>query len=282
FIEIWVNGNEGELNIDLGSISEDVNGNTVYDTEDDRSDGFGNKLLDVNEDTGIDQIMDVDEVGFDPISKFPLPYDATSNPDPHGDNFEFDQSAGRSGRFDEIDYGRINGTENNANDPDVGRRPNSEDTNNSGFLDLSNNFYRYRINISPDHEDTAFVAGGDLNRGNWSAKSSWRLYRIPLIPIGLNTAFNGQIGTPSFALIEATRIFITDVEDQITIRLGSIQMVGNRWQEDPNGSIIDSLGQAISIDELTENAETFNASVKNTFDNPDDYRPPPGAIVEID
>ncbi len=282
FIEVWVNGNEGELNIDLGSISEDVNGNAVFDTEDDRSDGFGNQLLDANEDTGIDLITDVDEVGFDPVFNIPMPYDATSNPDPHGDNFEFDQSAGRSGRFDEIDYSRINGTENNANDPDVGRRPNSEDTNNSGFLDSSNNFYRYRIHIGPDHPDTAFVAGGDLNRANWGGKSSWRMYRIPLTPIGLNTAFNGQVGTPSFALIEAVRIYITDVENEVTIRLGSIQMVGNRWQEDPNGAIVDSLGQAITIDELTENAETFQASVKNTFDNPDDYSPPPGAIVEID
>jgi hypothetical protein len=126
------------------------------------------------------------------------------------------------------------------------------------------------------------VAGGDLNKGNWGAKNSWRMYRIPLNAAAQNPTFGGEIGSPSFALIEAARIYITDVEDPVTVRLASIQIVGNRWQEDPAGAITDSLGQILTDDDLLLNSENFNATVKNTFDNPDDYSPPPGAIVEID
>ena len=282
FIEVWINGDRGELHIDLGSIAEDVNGNAQFDTEDDRSDGFGDNLLGEGEDTGIDKIFDEDEIGFDPVTKTPKPYDPATNPDPHGDNFFFDSSPASRGAFDEIDYSRINGTEDNINDPDRGRRPNTEDINNSGFLDGTNDFFKYAIDISPDHTDTSLVAGGDLDRTKWGDKRSWRLYRIPLAENVLNPAFKGLSGEPSRSLIEMARIWVTGVDAPVTVRIASIQIVGNKWQEDQKGAIMDSLGTPISSDQLLLNEETFNVSVKNTFDNPGDYLSPPGAIVEFD
>ena len=282
FIEIWVNGDGGELHIDLGSITEDVNGNMVFDTEDDRSDGFGNNLLDEGEDTGIDKTFDEDEVGFDPITKETVPYDPVNNPDPHRDNFFFNSST-PDGNALNIDYSRINGMEDNVNDPDRGRRPNTEDINNSGFLDNDNNYFRYTIDLSADSDDTSFVAGGNLNRSTWGDRNSWRMYRIPLEPDkGVNPVFSDSIGLPNFALIEMARIWTTAVDRPNTIRIASIQIVGNRWQQNQSSTIIDSSGTSVSNAELSMNGETFNVSVKNTFDNPDDYVSPPGAIIEID
>ena len=282
FVEIWVNGAEGELHLDLGSISEDVNGNSQFDTEDDRSDGFGNNLIDQGEDTGVDGLTDEQETGFDPTTVSTVPYDPVTNPDPHGDNFLFDDTAAQDFQFDQVDYSNINGAEDNINDPDQGRRPNTEDINNSGFIDTQDAYFQFAINLRPDHADTALVVGGDRDRNNWGDARSWRMYRIPLETNVLNSAFINQIGTPSFALIEMVRLWITNVDQPSKLRIASIQIVGNKWQEDTNGAIVDSVGNAIPTDQLITDRETFDVSVKNSFDNPGDYASPPGAIVEFD
>ncbi|MCY3714569.1 MAG: cell surface protein SprA [Gemmatimonadetes bacterium] len=304
FIEVWVNGNRGELHIDLGVISEDVNGNGILDTEDDRSDGFGNNLLEPEEDTGLDGLKDEDEPGYDP----------STNPDPNGDNFAFEGTIGGSLSLDQVDYSRINGPENSASDPDQNRRPDTEDLDQSGYLERRNEYFKYLIDLSPDHDDTVFVAGGDMDRANWGNADSWRMYRIPLntgstAPDSLgggpseggfetpaitegegmetgtpsaNGAFDGTVGTPSFARIEAVRLWITKVSDPVTMRIASINIVGNQWEEDIRGSIFDSDGYPVSPETLSLYGETFNVAVKNTYDNPGDYMSPPGAIIEYD
>jgi len=282
FIEIWVNGAQGELHLDLGSISEDVNGNNQFDTEDDRTDGFGNNLIDQGEDIGVDGLTDDQEIGFDPTTLAAVPFDPVANPDPHRDNFFFDYSPGQNLQFDQIDYNHINGPEDNVNDPDQGRRPNTEDINNSGFIDTQNAYFQFGIHLSPDHADTSLVVGGDRDKTNWGDAQSWRMYRIPLETNALNSTFINQIGTPSFALIEMVRLWVTNVDQPTRLRIASIQIVGNKWQEDTRGSIVDSVGNIIPSDQLIANQETFEVSVKNTFDNPGDYVSPPGAIVEFD
>ena len=282
FIEIWVNGAKGEFHIDLGSIGEDVNANGQYDTEDDRSDGFGNGLIDPGEDIGQDGVPDEQELGFDSEALAAKQFDSVTNPDPHNDNFRFDPTPARDFKFDKVDYSQLNGTEDNLNDPDRGRRPNSEDINNSGFIDNQNNYYKYKIDLSPDSPDTELVAGGDKNQANWGSSHSWRMYRVPLNTTALNQAYSGQIGSPSFALIEFVRLWVTEVEDSVALRIASIEIVGNKWQEDEKGAILDTLGKAIPIGNLIADRETFEVSVKNTFDNPGEYTSPPGAIVEFD
>lgn len=309
FIELWVNGNRGELHVDLGVISEDVNDDGRLDTEDDRSDGFGNNLLEPEEDIGLDGLRDEDETGFD----------AVTNPDPHGDNFAFEGTQGGNVPVDQVDYSRINGPEDNASDPDQNRRPDTEDLDYSGFLDVQNDFFKFVVNLSPDHEDTMFVAGGDRERSNWENPDSWRLYRIPLDtglsgaepagpdPTGpnppegdaggrgsvdaetmaggsstSNRAYDGSVGMPRFDLIETVRLWITKVNEPVKMRIASINIVGNQWQEDFQGAITDSSGFPVPAEKLAEYEETFDVAVKNTYDNPGDYTTPPGAIIEYD
>ena len=304
FIELWVNGNRGELHIDLGVISEDVNDDGRLDTEDDRSDGFGNNLLEPEEDIGLDGLRDEDETGFDPVT----------NPDPHGDNFAFEGTQGGNVPVDQVDYSRINGPEVNASDPDQNRRPDTEDLDYSGFLDVQNDYFKFAVNLSPDHEDTMFVAGGDRERSNWENPDSWRLYRIPLDtglsgadPAGQdpsegntgrqdsadavsmmegfatsNRAYDGSVGMPRFDRIETARLWITMVNEPVKMRIASINIVGNQWQEDFQGAITDSSGFPVPAEKLAEYEETFDVAVKNTYDNPGEYTTPPGAIIEYD
>ncbi len=298
FIELWVNGNRGELHIDLGKISEDVNDNNRLDTEDDRSDGYGNNLLEPEEDIGMDGLRDEDETGYHPVD----------NPDPHGDNFSFEGTMGGSVPVDQVDYSRINGPEENATDPDQNRRPDSEDLDYSGFLDSQNDYFKFVVNLSPDHEDTLLVAGGDREQSNWGNPDSWRMYRIALdtelfgadstgsdasgngdeqfVPgdgiSGINRAFAGAVGTPRFDEIEMVRLWVTMVNEPVKMRIASINIVGNQWQEDFHGAIIDSSGNPVPASTLAAYGETFDVAVKNTFDNPGEYMSPPGAIVEYD
>ena len=302
FIEIWVNGNRGELRVDLGVISEDVNDDGRLDTEDDRSDGFGNNLLEPEEDIGMDGLRDEDETGFDPIT----------NPDPHGDNFSFEGTMGGDIPVDQVDYSKINGPEANASDPDQNRRPDTEDLDNNGYLERQNDYFKFAVNLSPDHEDTVLVAGGDLERSNWGSPDSWRLYRIPLdtelfaadttgagppgnagrqgVPGGaaasgaadVNRAFDGVIGAPRLDEIDMVRLWITKVKEPVKMRIASINIVGNQWQEDFSGAITDSSGNPVPASDLAEFEETFDVAVKNTYDNPGEYTSPPGAIIEYD
>ena len=301
FIEIWVNGNRGELHIDLGVISEDVNDDGRLDTEDDRSDGFGNNLLEPEEDIGMDGLRDEDETGYDPVN----------NPDPHGDNFVFEGTIGGTVPVDQVDYSRINGPEKNATDPDQNRRPDTEDLDNTGYLERQNDYFKFVVNLSPDHEDTTLVAGGDQERTNWGSPESWRLYRIPLDtdadPAGgnpgensgsqpggtngetgtvgspeLNRAYDGAVGMPRFDETKMVRLWITKVNEPIKMRIASINIVGNQWQEDFQGAIIDDMGNPVSASTLSAFGETFDVAVKNTYDNPGEYTSPPGAIIEYD
>ena len=303
FIELWVNGNRGELHIDLGVISEDVNDDGRLDTEDDRSDGFGNNLLEPEEDIGMDGLRDEDETGYDPVT----------NPDPHGDNFNFEGTIGGTVPVEQVDYSMINGPEANATDPDQNRRPDTEDLDYSGFLDIRNDYFKFAVNLSPDHDDTVFVAGGDRDRSNWGNPESWRMYRIPLDtelfgengtedvegvnspgPAGgargaaedgmpeVNRAFEGPVGMPRFDQIEMARLWITRVSEPVKLRIAAINIVGNQWQEDFSGAITDSSGNPVSTSDLSAYGETFDVAVKNTYDNPGEYTSPPGAIVEFD
>jgi hypothetical protein len=66
FFEIWVNGYRGKLHVDVGHISEDLNGNRKLDSEDRPASGFsdGNGLLESDEDVGLDGAPDEFEDGM--------------------------------------------------------------------------------------------------------------------------------------------------------------------------------------------------------------------------
>ena len=239
FLEIWVRGDEGVLNIDLGAISEDVISNGILDTEDKLRYGQRDGILQADEDTGLDGLFDEDEPDYDP----------QTNPDPNGDNWRYD---------DKYDYSHINGTEGNASDPDRGRRPDTEDINGNGYLDLEDDYYEYSIDLSTDGlvggepggvvvEDTRF--------------NGWRLLRIPL---WAEIGYPVVVGNPDPSRIEFVRLWLTGAPAKVLIQIASLEVVGNNWQE-------------LEVSP----GEQFNVTVKNTHQNRD-YNPPPGVKVERD
>jgi hypothetical protein len=240
FLEIWLSGDKGVLNVDLGEISEDINQDGILNTEDKERNGQRDGILDDDEDTGLDGVFDPQEPGYSALL-----------PDPSGDDWNYNNR---------YDYSHINGTEGNRDDPDRGRRPDTEDINSNNVPDVANNYYEYSIDLSDPLNK--FLADPKDNTG-------WRLYRIPLKEPGNYT----EMGTPSWGDIRFARVWLSSSEP-ITVQIASIQLVGNRWQN-LGISNLSSRQRALLLDEPPAEEGEFDVFVINTHENLD-YEPPPG------
>ncbi len=236
FLEVWVWGNKGILHVDLGEMSEDLNGDKILNTEDKPRNGQRDGILDDDEDLGLDTLTDAQEQAY---------YQSTL-PDPAGDNWNYDNK---------YDYSHINGTQGNRDDPDRGRHPDTEDINANSTLDLTNNYFEFDIDLS----ETKFL-------GDMTDTSGWRLYRIPLKePLNYS-----QVGEPDWTNIRFARMWISSKENCI-IKIASIQLVGNRWQ---NLGVSSLTNRQTPLPIGTTPDEGFEVFVVNTHENPG-YDPPP-------
>ncbi|MFC1481876.1 cell surface protein SprA [Candidatus Neomarinimicrobiota bacterium] len=274
FLEIWLNGVYGKMHVDLGIVSEDVNGNGIIDTEDKPVAGFneGNGIVDPGEDVGLDGCADEYEDGLGGCldeNGPPGPYDEAGNPDPNGDNYLYER------RLDRMDF--VNGTEGNQNGIAQGAYPDSEDLNGNGssFVDARNDYFSINFNLDENHIDTRFVGGRTAYDDG--TPTGWRLYRLPLSDFTIGS------GTPDWNNIQHMRIWIDSVgvpngpapDINGRIEIAKIEFVGNEWQE---------LGQAPPGTENYVNADSaagMAVTVANTEDNAD-YRSPPNISGEYD
>ena len=239
FIEFWMKINEGtpqdaKLILDLGQISEDIVPNGVLNTEDDNQ----NDLLDEGEDKGLDGLTNAEEV-----QNFGSEFS-----DPSNDNFRFQLGSG--------DYTKINRTEGNGTLSDVGRLPNTEDMNRNFTLDRVNSYFRYEIPLDTSRANNPFISGGGDNGG-------WYQIRIPL-----REAID-SIGRPSFTLVETMRLWVSGVNDRVSLRFAEMNLVGNQWQK------------VLVPGSVEEDDTTLVVSTINFEDNPE-YTSPPGIERERD
>jgi hypothetical protein len=219
-VEVWVNDKtpnhaltRARLHVDFGRVSENAfwERNNIpngwLDTED-RSGGVADTKLDAGEDTGLDDLMDRDEPGYDP----------NTNPDPNGDDYHYDQSH-------PADFSRINGTEGSSTGI-ANARPDTEDLDLNGRLDESNDYFEATIDLS----DTAYVAI-DVPRdyaGDPDVKpdNGWRLFRIPV-------SVFVTYGSPSWSSIQHERIWVDGMSVPTNIQIGGIQLVPTPASELP-------------------------------------------------
>ncbi|MEN8191494.1 MAG: cell surface protein SprA [Bacteroidota bacterium] len=247
-IEFWINiknvPEDAKLKIDLGMISEDVIPNNEFDSEDKNF----NSIVDEGEDTGIDGIRSSQEPG----------YDAANNKDPAGDNFRLRQN--NSGVIYYDDFYSVNGTEGNAALSDIGKFPDSEDLNGNNNLDKTDSYFRYDIPLDTSKLANPFVSGGGaiIKRGNpdlIGKKSTWYQFKIPL------KDFAEKIGSPTFALVEFIRLWVTGVDEEIHFQITEFNLVGNQWQK------------VIAPPRVTEDDSVLTVSNVSIEENPDYYSP---------
>lgn len=241
FIEIWYyfgqegSGNGLTLHIDVGRISEDVDDDGEWDTEDFNHNG----VFEQDEDVGLDGMTDEEE----------RRYFDTDDPDPSGDNWAYSQSEPNN-------YTHINGTEGNRNDPDRLNRFDTEDINNSGYLDNIDSYFRYTVNL----ENQECVVE--------TTTTGWKLLRIPFQDTSV--FITPAIQPDDFSQIKFVRLWLDNAPQPCTLKFASIQLVGNKWQTMP----------ITYPDSNTTVITGFEVTVKNTHENID-YNPPPGVSGEI-
>ncbi len=244
---------EGKLHLDLGEISEDIDGDGSLDTEDrDVYDENGtririkNGILDEGEDTGLDGVFSVDEEG----------YDAESNPDPHGDDWKYSDD-------DPFVYDNINGTEGNSKGDRSGYRPDTEDLNNNDFLDQNNNYFSYAIDLggSPfEVEGSRRVA--DRHESAAGKKLVFRTYRIPLWSDSED--LENTTGNRDSSLISFARLWVDGLTEMTQIVIAEMHIVENRWRAQP-------LADDIVADDKRFRAEAINSEENTDYD--------PGGVV---
>ncbi|OGC90137.1 MAG: cell surface protein SprA, partial [candidate division Zixibacteria bacterium RBG_16_48_11] len=239
YLEIWVQITEGRnnpvLRFDLGRISEDINADNTLNTEDIQEAGIYNQRLDVGEDVGLDGQANPGEPNYHPVN----------NPDPNQDDWYYN-----SNDPDNVEH--INGTENNADDPDRGRIPDTEDINHNQSLDLINSYFSFAIEL----DDSTYSVPGTENNG-------WRLYRIPL----QDSSIYQVVGSPDWNDINFARLSLSGVDSTTVISIAEIKLAGNRWETPPYDSLL--------------SGEFFDVATKSTYENPD-YVPPPGVAGKYD
>lgn len=205
FIEFWyhadlsVESGAPLLHINLGLISEDLDDDGQYDSEDADLNG----VLLPEEDTGLDGLFSVNEPGYSPVS----------NPDPSGDDWYYSND-------DRHNYSQINGTEANRNDPDRLGRFDTEDINNNGSLDRQDGYFEYTIDLN----DPEYWADSTSNR--------WHLLRIPLQD-SLVYSVRGDPESADFSSLSYARIWLSGGTEPYHLQIASFLLVGNKWQEVP-------------------------------------------------
>jgi len=246
YIELWILGDAGTVNIDIGRISEDwymknktFRGELSYrglNTEDKNNNG----LLDDGEDTGVDGIPDNQE-----------------EPGAMDDNWQEPKR-----EDDTYNYDGINGTEGNSNSRDA-RYPDTEDLDGDGQLALNNDYFEYSFSLNPDAQE------------DWEEseipETKWRLFRIPI------KEYTRKIGNPdaAFGQIYNVRIWFSDLPtERKRIRIATFDFVGNEWEE--NGIAEDDT----SI--FTRNDSLFSLKTYNSEENDDIYDSPPGVQGTLD
>jgi cell surface protein SprA len=245
-LELRVLGDRGIIHVDLGEISEDVNGNDVLDTEDRKSEyGFANGIIDAGEDTGMDGLMDEEEPGYDPVS----------NPDPNGDNWYYNGFGKGCDGCGTDDYSHINGTEGNENDPNRLGRPDTEDIDRDKGIDNKNNYFSFKIDLAVD---TFLVDSSEYN--------GWRTFRIPVRdPYSLDTA----VGNPQWSQISYVRFWFESPDGSpFALAIAAADLVQSIWE--------DSL---ITISPTSQSK--FSVATISNQDNTD-YTPPPGVTGYYD
>ncbi|HEX9614964.1 MAG TPA: cell surface protein SprA, partial [Bacteroidota bacterium] len=247
FVEMWVNvletSPEAKLNINLGTISEDVIPNRILNTEDGLGGGIKRGTIEPSQDLGLDMITDDQERAE--FAAFIQQYPDYNN-DPSGDNYiqEF------AGSDRPQDYFGAQGTQGN-HVKVGGNFADTEDWNNNNVVDRVDSYFEYEISLdtlSPDFQ--RYVTGGEPNTG-------WYQLRIPV------KEFTRTIGSPALNNIEAIRVWMTGAENNVHIRVTEFNLVGNQWE-------------AVNKDD-----DEFRISSVNIEENPS-YISPPGVERPVD
>lgn len=213
--------------------------------------------------------------------------------DPSSDNYMYfrgaDLDAQEASILDRYKY--YSGTENNSPTSDQSNEeyptssttlPNVEDINRDNTLTSTERYYQYIIELRPDqmvigqnYISDYYDASPQLRDGT-SETVRWYQFKIPV------KSPDQVIGNiQDFKSIRFMRVFLTDFDQDITLRFATLDLVRSQWRRYENSLL--SPGEYIPDD--GQNLTTFEISAVNVEENgnrtPIPYVLPPGIEREI-
>ncbi len=225
YIEVWVRTRKGKLHIDLGTnIPEDAPRRNLSG----EIVGYDNELNTEDFKIKDGQLNEGEDVGLDGVAGADNLFVAG---DDRNDDYYYQTGS--------TDYSHINGTEGN-------NKLDTEDLDGNGTLNLINDFVEFDIDLSSREYEVMSVDS-----------TGWRLLRIPI-----DSLHYTKMGSPDMHVIKYVRLWTDNTDDSLTIPIGGISIVGNKWM---NEMVVDSMGN--------EDVGEVMVTVKNNqLDS--DYIPP--------
>ena len=304
YMDIWlytkeIQDEEMTLNIDIGYISEDMNGDDVLNSEDLPIFGnIGNNILDEGEDVGYDGCLDPYENGYGSclsVGTFASYCDSLSiNETVNIDNWQYYVISGlfpdiiNYGLCSELEisddgnyidpnkdnfsydegsdyYTNINGSEGNGGVQGY-VYPDTEDIDGDFLQDFNNDYFTYEIQPLLDAPiDSTIFSNGEA--------TGWKLFRINLSDF--KTVLNQNHSSIDWSDVRMMRLWVQG-EGLNNIGVAKIDIVGSQWEE---------IGQT-NLDSLDHESTyiidpKFSISVINSDEN-SEYSSPEGVEGEYD
>lgn len=199
----------------------------------------------VKQDVGLDGMDDEKERSY--YSNFLTTLQALVNPeafdeilnDPSGDNYRYSLD-GRYGTGDGIlrRYQDFNGTQGNSSNNtgaisgttgNSKNTPDDEDLNRDNTLNQTEEYYQYRLDLSPQGLATSsFVTDKQvvlLEVNGVPDSAVWYQVRIPV------TAYEQKVGNiPDFRSVRYVRLVMDDFEQPAVLRFAELSLVRNQWR----------------------------------------------------
>lgn len=221
----------------------------------------------VNQDIGLDGLNDEAERSDANYSVGSLPsiYTSADVEDPAGDNFQYYLGGNLDARDAKIleRYKSFNGLEGNSPvssggsfTPASTQFPDNEDLNEDNTISDLEEYYEYRVPLNSGSLQVGTNNIIDAVEGEGGVM--WYLFRIPI----RNPQNYRVVGTPTFNNIKYVRMYLTNFDQPVVLRMAKFQLVGSQWRK--STTALNELG----LNELPETTTSdFDVSVVNIEEN---------------
>ncbi|MCP4522323.1 MAG: cell surface protein SprA [Cytophagales bacterium] len=212
--------------------------------------------------------------------------------------FQNDPSSDDYGHFalDENDerhilerYYEFNGLENNSPinngsdlTPSSKTIPDNEDLNDDKTLNIANNYFQYKLDLTPNQLNTAnpYVTDVvDFTDDATGASTRWYQVRIPI-----RDTTNKVVGNISnFQTIKFLRMYMTGFKHPIVLRLAQFQLVGAQWRR--YSGPLDGISPKYNTQQTDPNFTISTVNIEENSTGTEESSPyvlPPDVIRDID
>ncbi|MFQ3575334.1 MAG: cell surface protein SprA, partial [Cytophagales bacterium] len=208
--------------------------------------------------------------------------------DPSTDDFEYYLGDAQNGKSILDRYKKFNGLENNSPEQAAGGNiffagsttlPDNEDLNRNNTIDQSEAYFEYEISIKPQDlvvGSNYIISQADHNSNGENVR--WYQFRIPI-----RDERARNIGGADLKTVQFIRMYLTDFEQPVVLRMAQLQMVAAQWRPEPREFYEGGLRIVAEPERQNFNISTVNVEENSQpSETSSGYVIPPGFIRDRD